>query len=325
MSSVTATTYQAFSSESAQGNPAAVIVLPNPNPGVTDDGTGDFPYALYPPAEKLQAIATEINLPMTAFIVPLKTSNGNSEAPDYAVRWFNPSHEAPLCGHATLALSQHLFDTVQNPPQTLRYLTRLHGVISASQHKSPFEDAKLVGIEFPELLNLPAISKTSDRWGELRSIFENATGSKWEDKGEPVGLFEQEQYLLIEYSPDLDLKALRIEASKFGHLNKFIYIFQVSADSSEHIHTRVVNSFVGNVHEDIATGSAHRAIIPHALSNPETRARLDNYHPGFKGDTLRVVQQSEEGGELTVEWLREAKSVRIMGKVTHVGENTIET
>ncbi|KAF4973367.1 hypothetical protein FSARC_345 [Fusarium sarcochroum] len=325
MSSITATTYQAFSSESAQGNPAAVIILPNPNPGVSDDGNGGFPYSLYPSTSKLQAIATEINLPMTAFIVPLNPSNDNSEAPHYTVRWFNPSSEAPLCGHATLALSQHLFNTIPNPPQTFRYLTRLHGVISASQHQSPFEDVKLVGIEFPELLNLPVVPKTSSRWGELRTIFESATGSPWEGKAEPVGVFEQEQYLLLEYSPDLDFKALEIDPSRFAQLNVFIYLFQVSTDTSEHIHTRVVNSFAGNVHEDIATGSAHRAIVPHALSNPEAKARLDHYHPGFKGDTLRCVQQSKEGGELTVEWLRETKFVRIMGKSTQVGEVTVKT
>jgi hypothetical protein len=72
------------------------------------------------------------------------------------------------------------------------------------------------------------------------------------------------------------------------------------------------------------TGSAHRAIIPHALGNPETRARLDAYHPKHEADTLRVAQQSPEGGELVVKWLREEGRVRIMGKVTLVGDKTVE-
>ncbi|KAF4458506.1 phenazine biosynthesis [Fusarium albosuccineum] len=320
MASVDITTYRAFSSSSAQGNPAAVIVLSHP--GETKNEDGGFPYALFPAASELQAIATEINLPMTAFVLPLNPPSHDSKAAHYAVRWFNTANEAPLCGHATLAMSEHLFNTVPNPPQTFRYLTRLHGVISASQHQSPFEDGKLVGIEFPELTNLPPVPKASQRWEQLRAIFETATTSTWAGTGEPVGLFEEEQYLLLEYSPDLDLKALPIDAAKLSQFNKFIYLFQISTNDSEHVHTRVVNSINGNVHEDIATGSAHRAIVPHALSNQETRARLEQYHPDFQGNTLQCAQQSLEGGELTVEWLREAGAVRIMGKVTFVGKTT---
>jgi hypothetical protein len=72
------------------------------------------------------------------------------------------------------------------------------------------------------------------------------------------------------------------------------------------------------------TGSAHRAIIPHALSNAETTARLKQHHPDFSGNTLKCLQQSKEGGELTVEWLRDTKSVRIMGKAKQVGESSVE-
>jgi hypothetical protein len=73
----------------------------------------------------------------------------------------------------------------------------------------------------------------------------------------------------------------------------------------------------------IETGSAHRAIVPHALSNSETTARLKQYRPGFSGSTLRSLQQSKEGGQLTVEWLRERKAVRIMGEVTRVRESSV--
>ncbi|EMT67700.1 hypothetical protein ACKLNR_010893 [Fusarium oxysporum f. sp. zingiberi] len=322
MTSLTKTTYQAFASARAQGNPAAIIVLPKPDSS-TEIADGEFPYDLFPPASKLQETAKSINLPMTAFALPLDPENESAKA-HYAVRWFNTVNEAPLCGHATLALSQHLFSTLPNAPQTLRYLTRLHGVASASLNQSPFEDAKLVGIEFPELVNLPGVKKDGKRWDELKGLFEGASGSKWEGKGEPVGVFEQDQYFLLEFNPELDLKALKFDASKLASLNGFIYMFQVSTSCSEHIHTRVINCIAGNNHEDAATGSAHRAIIPHALSNAETTARLKQYHPDFTGNTLRSLQQSKEGGELTVEWLRDTKTVRIMGNASRTGETSIE-
>lgn len=69
----------AFSSKVFSGNPAAVVSLPGP----------------WPPDEVLQAIAAENNQSETAFV-------RLSEYP-IALRWFTPTLEVPLCGHATLA------------------------------------------------------------------------------------------------------------------------------------------------------------------------------------------------------------------------------
>ncbi|KAI6781905.1 phenazine biosynthesis [Emericellopsis cladophorae] len=321
MAPITATVYNAFTSPSAQGNPAAVIVLDSPDhqSAAVQDGQ-DFPCALFPPDAQLQSIGTQINLPMTAFVLPLP---GGSCA-EYAVRWFNATNEGPLCGHATLAMSGHLFNMVARPPPTFRYLTRFHGVISASQHQNPLGDGKLVGIEFPELTNLPPVPRGSETWAQLKSLFEEATSSRWQGPGEPLGVYKQDQFLLIEFSPELDLAGVQIEPQNLSSLKSYVYIFQISAQSSEQIHSRVLHSFPGHADEDIATGSAHRAIIPHALGNPETRARLEKYHPQHEGDALRVAQQSRKGGELVVQWLREDKSVRIMGRVDPVGAKTVE-
>jgi PhzF family phenazine biosynthesis protein len=68
----------AFTSRRFAGNPAAVMPL--------DAFLGDA---------VLQAIAAENNLAETAFLVP--------EGGDYRLRWFTPTMEVPLCGHATLA------------------------------------------------------------------------------------------------------------------------------------------------------------------------------------------------------------------------------
>jgi PhzF family phenazine biosynthesis protein len=68
----------AFTSRRFAGNPAAVMPL--------DDFLADA---------VLQAIAAENNLAETAFLVP--------EGGDYRLRWFTPTIEVPLCGHATLA------------------------------------------------------------------------------------------------------------------------------------------------------------------------------------------------------------------------------
>src|SRR5436309_635884 len=68
----------AFTTRRFAGNPAAVMPLDR-----------------FPEDAVLQAIAAENNLAETAFLVP--------EGGDYRLRWFTPTTEVPLCGHATLA------------------------------------------------------------------------------------------------------------------------------------------------------------------------------------------------------------------------------
>jgi len=68
----------AFTTRLFGGNPAAVILMET-----------------FPDDELLRRIAAENAVPETAFLVP---DNGN-----YRLRWFTPTVEVPLCGHATLA------------------------------------------------------------------------------------------------------------------------------------------------------------------------------------------------------------------------------
>src|SRR6059058_1595765 len=68
----------AFTTRRFAGNPAAVM-----------------PMDRFPEDAVLQAVAAENNLPETAFLI--------REGDDYRLRWFTPTTEVPLCGHATLA------------------------------------------------------------------------------------------------------------------------------------------------------------------------------------------------------------------------------
>ncbi len=72
----------AFTSRRFAGNPAAVVVL--------DEFLDE---------RLMQTVAAENNLSETAFLV---SSNGSRDG-DYRLRWFTPTVEVPLCGHATLA------------------------------------------------------------------------------------------------------------------------------------------------------------------------------------------------------------------------------
>lgn len=75
----------AFTSTPFAGNPAAVCVLPQP----ADE-------------RWMQAVAREMNLAETAFLV--RHDDG------FNLRWFTPTVEVDLCGHATLASAKVLWD-----------------------------------------------------------------------------------------------------------------------------------------------------------------------------------------------------------------------
>jgi PhzF family phenazine biosynthesis protein len=99
----------AFTDTPFSGNPAAVCLLAESR----DD-------------RWLQAVAREMNLAETAFLLPMNDG--------YRLRWFTPTIEVDLCGHATLA-SAHLLweDGHLAPDDTARFHTR-SGLLTAARH-----------------------------------------------------------------------------------------------------------------------------------------------------------------------------------------------
>jgi len=76
----------AFTNTAYCGNPACVVLLPPSE---------------FPAEDWMQKVALEMHLSETAFLVPRGPSS-------YDLRWFTPTAEVDLCGHATLASSSVL-------------------------------------------------------------------------------------------------------------------------------------------------------------------------------------------------------------------------
>jgi PhzF family phenazine biosynthesis protein len=105
----------AFASAPFTGNPAAVCLL---------DTTVDAPW--------MQALAAEMNLSETAF--PHHREDG-----DWDLRWFSPTMEVELCGHATLASAHVLWETGRVERGTpVRFHTR-SGVLTAAPRGESIE------------------------------------------------------------------------------------------------------------------------------------------------------------------------------------------
>ena len=100
----------AFTDKVFGGNPAAVIVL---DQWLTD--------------EQMQKIAMENNLSETTFLV--------REQDGFRIRWFTPTVEVKLCGHATLAASHVLFHHLLYHGDRINY-TCLSGQLSVSRHEN---------------------------------------------------------------------------------------------------------------------------------------------------------------------------------------------
>ncbi|MGQ9838794.1 MAG: PhzF family phenazine biosynthesis protein [Cyanobacteriota bacterium] len=95
----------AFTRKPFAGNPAAVCLLP-------ENGLAE---------PLLQQIAAENNLSETAFLLP---QGSQDTALRYRLRWFTPTTEVDLCGHATLASAYVLLTQVDPQAQTVEFSTR---------------------------------------------------------------------------------------------------------------------------------------------------------------------------------------------------------
>ncbi|TMS38571.1 hypothetical protein L596_005266 [Steinernema carpocapsae] len=93
----------AFTNEKFCGNQAAVCLFKKPR--------SDLEY---------QRIGAEFNLSETAVPLPLDT-NDFKTASKFSLRWFTPTNEVSLCGHATLATAHVLFHDVGNVNQTIAF------------------------------------------------------------------------------------------------------------------------------------------------------------------------------------------------------------
>jgi PhzF family phenazine biosynthesis protein len=203
----------AFAETPLTGNPAAVMPL---DKWLADD--------------VMQAIAAENNLSETAFTVPSESGNG-----DFDLRWFTPTSEVDMCGHATIA-SGHILMT----GGSVRFSTK-SGIMTVTRRDELLEldmrAARLTAVNEPDLcaaLGLPA-------------------GPSWLADG-------YNDAAIIEVA---DEAAVRAVTPDFAALRKIHRMPVVTARGERHdVASRVFVPYLG-IDEDPVTGSAHAALVPY--------------------------------------------------------------
>lgn len=206
----------AFADRPFTGNPAAVM-----------------PLEAWLPDETLQAIAAENNLSETAFTVP--ATGGEA---DYALRWFTPTTEVALCGHATLASGHVLIEG-----RELRFSTRMAGVLAVRRG-----EAGALELDLPVTLVRPAgHAALVEALGTARAeVFLSCSGAE----ATAIVLLEDEAAVRA-CAPDM--RALR-------GIDLMAIVTAPGAGGYD-VASRVFVPAWG-VDEDPVTGSAHAALAP---------------------------------------------------------------
>lgn len=255
----------AFANQPFQGNPAAVCLL--------DDWLPDV---------LMQAIAAEINLSETSFIVKRKEH-------DYRIRWFTPTLEVRLCGHATLAAAHVLYEEFGLEKKHIAFQS-LSGQLTT--HCERRDNQNYIRLDFPE----QKLSATA-----IQSSFVDAAG------GDPLRAFSAEDLVLI-YG---DASEIEILEPKFDLIQRLPYrALAVAAPGNGNGFDFVLRFFApkAGIPEDPVTGSALTKITP-------------IFAEQFNKTIFHTKQVSKRGGESFVE-LRDGR-VLISGQALTLMQSTM--
>ncbi len=203
----------AFAEKPFTGNPAAVMPL--------DHWLSD---------EVMQAIAAENNLSETAFTVPSERDDA-----DYDLRWFTPTTEVPLCGHATFAAAHILIHG-----EAIRFSTQ-SGILTVNR------DGDMLR------MSLPAYSL---RAGDVPGLLDALRL----DHGEIFIGQGAEPAVIILLPDEAAVRSVKPDFKALAALNLFLAIVTAPGDEQS-IASRVFCPSVG-IDEDPVTGAAHAALVP---------------------------------------------------------------
>ncbi len=243
----------AFTTDVFAGNPAAVCPLED-----------------WLESDRMQAIAAENNLSETAFFVPTKEG--------YDLRWFTPTTEVELCGHATLASAFVIFNYLQDASKTIRFSTR----------SGPLEVAQKNG-----LLTMNFPMRKPEACNEPPSELVQGLG-RTPDHILSFGEIKVSGYYVAVFKTEDDVRGLVPDLSLLAQLGGMIVIVTAPGEQRDFVSRCFAPSF--GIDEDPVTGSTHCVLAPYW---------------GFRlgKERLHARQVSARGGEIFCELLENRVSI----------------
>jgi len=235
----------AFTNRLFAGNPAGVCLLEKPRP-----------------EEWMAAVAREMNLSETAFLLPMDDG--------YHLRWFTPKVEVALCGHATLASAHVLWEIGYLKRDQTAVFHTLSGVLTACT------DGTWIEMDFPAtpVKGLEAIPELEEALG-ISAVF---TGKNQFD-------------YLVEASSEEQVKSLTVDMQKLRDLPARGIIVTAASSGSYDFISRFFAPAVG-VDEDPVTGSAHCTLGPY-WAGKLGKNNLIAYQASARGGDVGVLVRGD--------------------------------
>lgn len=205
----------AFTAQLFGGNPAAVV-----------------PLHTWLSAPEMQKIAAENNLAETAFFIP--------QGDNFELRWFTPTLEIDLCGHATLATAHIIFTELGYTKDVIHFHTLKAGTLTVTRtgdlYTLDFPSRPVTGCDLPE--------------GLLAAL-----GGK-----RPIEVLSARDHMLV-YETEADVLALQPDFSALAKIDLMGIIVTAKGDHSDFVSRFFIPA--AGINEDPVTGSAHCNLIPY--------------------------------------------------------------
>jgi PhzF family phenazine biosynthesis protein len=248
----------AFASQLFEGNPAAVCPLDE-----------------WLPDEMMQSLAEENNLSETAFFVPKDKG--------FHIRWFTPTSEVDLCGHATLASAYVLFNFLGYKKDKIEFDSK-SGILAVTKDKG------WLIMDFPAQPPVPCDIPT-----EIIKAFDST----------PIECLKSED-LIVVFKHEADIESAEPDFEQLKKLDLRGVIITAKSSRYDFIARFFAPKF--GIPEDPVTGSAYTQLAPYWASKMGPKR-------------FSVKQVSSRGGELSCEMIDDR--VFISGKATKYLEGKI--
>ncbi len=206
----------AFTDKLFGGNPAAIV-----------------PLKTWLSDELMQKIAFENNLSETAFFVPTEST--------FHIRWFMPTIEVNLCGHATLATAFVIFNILKYKQESILFDSK-SGILKVRKEGNWLE------LDFPAQAIAPAEAPE----GLIEGI-----GRK------PIEIYRASDDYLLVYKSQIDIEEI---APNFNTLKQVKARGVIVTSKAKTKRLDFVSRFFGpgsGIDEDPVTGSAHTKLVPY--------------------------------------------------------------
>ena len=230
----------AFTDKLFAGNPAAVVILELP---IKD--------------HEMQSIAFENNLSETAFV-------SIYESPIF-IRWFTPSIEVDLCGHATLASARILFEHYPELAGKEINFDSKSGILKVTKNKDD------LCLNFPE--DEPVLLDSDPLFEEILGI-------------EPLQLLKGKDDYLAIFENQKQIEHIKPNYLLLSKLDSRGLVISAPGDQVDFV-SRCFYPEAG-IEEDPVTGSAHTMLTPYWAKE-------------LSKDLLEANQLSKRGGKLNCE------------------------